>query len=252
MSIQQKGYILIKNFLNEEEIGFFKTLWSDWSKKNFSFDDDTIVRRSPNIDHPDEHIYVKKVENWLEKNDVAFEFYNKKVLPRLIEETGENHLQLLKERFINQSHKVKGYLPHQDCGTDVMPKLTQQMYTAYISLTNTDEESGCMWFEDREQKRTGPVVECPCSIGNPCACTSTTISPMDIKFYKGFTFSPLKMEIGDMLIFDGWCLHGTATNLSSNDRTTITFAVCPAREGEDKRAEWQALKLEKEKLYAVQ
>lgn len=250
MDYNSSGYILIKNFLDEDDLALFKNIWQSWQEKNFNLQkDQIIVKKTSTINDPNNHVYVKKIENWLQKYTEASQIVDKKITKKVAEVTSNNDIQLLKERFINQSPGMNGYLPHQDCGTDVMPQLVNQMYTAYISLTHTEENSGCIWLEQSDTRRQSSVLNCACVNGETCACNATNIMPEQIKNYKGMILKPILMQPGDMLIFDGWCVHGTACNISDSNRTTVTFAYGVAEPSRDLKQEWASLKQKRENLF---
>lgn len=144
-------------------------------------------------------------------------------------------VRFIKDRIINQKKDYQGLLPHQDNPSSVHEKITNEFYSAYVSLTDTTEQSGCLWVEDIQPKRTTSLEYCRdgCASGKTCKCLTMKITPTDIKVFNGHNMVPVELQTGDCIMFDGWLLHGTAANMTDSIRQTLIFGYGAVRQ-EDK------------------
>lgn len=233
--LQNKGYVMVENYLTSQEVETWQNNWES-------------IRRTAILE---EHgwrknkINEKKFSggyNILYKEDNNYVFKSSGKVPEMSEgkkliEKVQNDLtqidekiEFLYDKFINQKKDYQGHSPHQDNSIGVNGA-THTFFTANISLTDTNEESGCIWVEDINPKRTENLHYCDdgCVSGglSMCHCQNTKLMPTVIKNWKGHNMIPLPMKKGDCVFFDGWVLHGTAANLSENIRQTIIlhFAI---------------------------
>jgi len=144
-------------------------------------------------------------------------------------------VRFIKDRIINQKKDYQGLLPHQDNSSSMHAKITNEFYSAYVSLTDTNEQNGCLWVEDITPKRDSSLGYCEqgCATGKTCKCVAMKITPTDMKVFNGHNMVPVPLQTGDCIMFDGWLLHGTAANLSDEIRQTLIFAYGAVRQ-EDK------------------
>lgn len=223
--IDQKGYTIINDFFSHEDIVEWKKVCKEVELqalleyrglkkfdqkgvaniyeehgKPYVFKTQNIIRRTKKGKQ-----YIKDIENWF-----------KVINP---------NIRFIKDRFINQKTNYQGHLPHQDNPANIHKYITDQWYTLYISLTDTNEGNGSLWVEDINPKRTTSLEYCAegCASGKKCLCMNGKIMPFDIKYYKGHNMIPINLRAGDAIIFDGWLLHGTAANLSQETRQTLMF-----------------------------
>jgi len=137
----------------------------------------------------------------------------------------EPNMTFMYDKFMNQKKGYQGHAPHQDNAVGKNAKHTNKIYSAYVSLSDTDENNGCLWVEDINPKRTTSLKYCDsgCVAGNVCFCSNVKLLPIDMKNWKGHNLVPLPMKKGDCVFFDGWVLHGTAANLGEHVRQTMIF-----------------------------
>lgn len=225
--IKQKGYTVIKNFLEKDKIEKYTKLVADIEKE-------VILER----------VGVKK-----SKDDrvTSAEVYMEGKKPYMLRVTGKlitrpegqelikyfedqfkrinDNIRFLKDRVINQKKDYQGLLPHQDNSASFHKEVTNEFYSAYISLSDTTEQNGCLWVEDIQPKRTESLGYCDtgCASGEACHCLALKITPTDMMTFKGHKMVPIELLTGDCIMFDGYLLHGTAANLTNNIRQTLIF-----------------------------
>ena len=233
VELQDKGYTIVRNHLNQNEISEWKDLWPKIEKESLLSAKGIKKIKEPiysDIFDDEGKPYVWKTQNSILRLDKGIETIEKyeKILQRNI----NKNVRFVKDRFMNQKTNYLGHLPHQDLATGCHRNISDKWYTLYISLTDTDVNSGCLWVEDITPKRTSRLGYCDegCVNGKECLCTSIKVMPVDIKEYKGHNLIPIDLKAGDLIVFDGWLLHGTACNLSNDTRQTLMFTYAQLRE----------------------
>ena len=233
VELQDKGYTVIRNHLNQNEISEWKSLWRRIEKESLlsakgikkyaesSFSDILDDNGKP---------YVWKTQNSIKKLDKGIKTIKK--YEEILQNNINKNIKFVKDRFMNQKTNYLGHLPHQDLAAGCHTTISNKWYTMYISLTDTDENSGCLGVENTHPKRTSRLGYCDegCVNGKACLCTSIKVMPYDIKGYKGHNLVPIDLKAGDLIVFDGWLLHGTACNLSNDTRQTLMFTYAELRE----------------------
>lgn len=227
LDLKNKGYAVIKNLFDTTTINEWKTLVSDIEKevllewagvkqKDANDASATIVYKENNKP------YMLRCTGKLQTRPEG-----RKIISYFEKEFRKinDDIRFIKDRIINQKKDYQGLLPHQDNPSSFHHKLTNEFYSAYVSLTDTSEQGGCLWVEDIQPKRTASLDYCNdgCASGNKCKCLSMKITPTDIRIYKGHNMVPIELKTGDCLIFDGWLLHGTAANMVDHLRQTLIF-----------------------------
>jgi ectoine hydroxylase-related dioxygenase (phytanoyl-CoA dioxygenase family) len=224
--LKNKGYTVIKNSIDVNEVQAWKDLWKDVEKQAIL--ESRGVKTYENkgfyniLRDENDREYVWKTQNILRRFDRG-----KKIIEKLENQFKKIHpnFRFIKDRCMNQRANYHGHLPHQDLSAGSHSMFADEWYTVYISLSDTDEYSGCLWVEDVQTRRTESLKLCDsgCASGNTCFCTKVKVMPDDIKLYQGHKMIPLNLKEGDSVIFDGWVLHGTAANLSEKTRQTLMF-----------------------------
>ena len=230
--IDKKGYTIIKSFFNEKKVNSWKFFWDSLEKyalENFH----TLQQPNNPINITlggDTQKYIQRLQHVLLHTPDGKKF---------IEETNKLIQQInpkskyLKDRYIIQKAKsLKCELPHQDIYTSCLEELGSEVYTVYISLTDTDENTGTLFVENIEGKRTESLGLCGvgCTSGATCLCSNRSLSLEQIKNYTGqfktesqHKLIPTSLAAGDCIIFDGFLLHGTAVNTGDHNRKTMTL-----------------------------
>ena len=224
-TLDETGFVLIKNDLSSEEVAQWKSIVPQIKKKAILdeyYPKKESTKGSNIFSDDEEKFYLWKSQNILQEFDIG-----KKYIDRYLKILQNIHpnMRFIKDRFMNQKKNYQGHLPHQDNSASGHRQITDRWYTVYTSLTNTDIDSGCIWIEDIPNKRTDSLGMCDegCAKGKSCSCINIKVMPFDIANYKGYKMKPVELKEGDTIIFDGWVLHGTAANLSDTIRQTLMF-----------------------------
>jgi len=239
LELNTTGYLLIKNFLDEETLQKFKSIYKFLEK-------DVVEQHYKSIKLSD----FKSIYTWAETDLLRNK--NKRYLHKLRQvlwhtDFGKKFImdltksmQLInpnyyfwKDKYMVQPPGANGYLPHQDNDADLSGLVRKAGCTLSIAFTPTTEETGCLWIENGP-KRYKNLELCSangCGIGSRlkkdknqrCFCHKTVIKSSAMKSYNGYEMKPIPMNPGDCLFFDGWQLHGTALNTGKNLRKSLLF-----------------------------
>ena len=225
------GYCKIENFLSSEQI---KELDNNWN---------SILSTAIKQQVRDELLHQNVAKNStseLYKKDGKWDLWKShyiliqselgrkyiKAVESLMQQINPD-LIYMKDRIMNQGPETKGHMPHQDTssGQDAFYEkfTTGELYTMYISLTDTNQDNGCLWLEETTQRRSNRLGYCDngCVKGNTCLCTNWEHKSEKIKFYNGHIMKPMPQKSGDAVIFDGYALHGTGKNITNTTRKTV-------------------------------
>lgn len=226
-TLVKKGYSIAQNYIDSQEVEHWQQIWTDIQKRAL-LEEYGVKDRKASI-MPNYNIVYKQDKNYVWKATGKIKDTNKgKILiDKILQDLREidTSINFMYDKFMNQKSNYQGHAPHQDNAVGKNEYHTNKLYSAYISLSNTNEESGCLWVEDTYPKRSESLKYCDsgCVSGNTCFCQQIKLLPMDIKNWKGHNLVPLPLKKGDCVFFDGWVLHGTAANLSENTRQTMIF-----------------------------
>lgn len=228
--LNSKGYCKIENFLNKDHLKYLLDSWE--SIKNQAIKDEIYAwsKKDENY-HTHSDIYKKdgKWNLWkshyiLIRTEIGNQYIN--AITSLMHRINPD-LVYMKDRIMNQEPNTKGHRPHQDTSSGdygfFEKYTTGELYTVYISLTDTNQNNGCLWVEEIKKRRDTRLGYCDqgCAGGNPCLCTNWEHTADAIKFYNGHIMKPLTQSKGDAIIFDGYALHGTGKNITDDTRKTI-------------------------------
>ena len=235
--LREKGYTVIKNLLTMDDVNIWKEIIKQIEKE--------VVLEHAGLKKldPDEFIEPKvylegKKPYMIKCNGKVSTRPQGKILNKFFENEFRkinDDVRFIKDRIINQKKDYPAFLPHQDNPSSVHEQITNEFYSAYVSLTDTSEQSGCLWVEDMSPKRSSSLEYCRdgCAAGNSCKCFGMKITATDMRVFKGHNMVPVELQSGDCIMFDGWLLHGTATNTSDVTRQTLIFGYGAMRQ-EDK------------------
>lgn len=246
------GYVKIENFLNNTQIEELDNSWVKIQSTAIKHEVQNWKRQKKSSNNPHADLYKKngKWNLWkshyvLIQTDIGKKYI--KGIESLMHKINPD-LVFMKDRIMNQGPETKGHRPHQDTssGRDAFFErfTTGELYTMYISLTDTNQDNGCLWVEEIKQRREERLGYCDqgCAGGNPCLCTNWEYTSDKIRFYNGHIMKPLPQQPGDAVIFDGYALHGTGKNITNDTRKTllIMYAV-PKKEYQhiDKEKFWE-------------
>lgn len=231
--LKSKGYVLIKNDMSMEEVDRWKKLVPAIKKEailqKFQKKESKSSTLSNIFSDENEKFYVWKCQNILQTFDLGRKNIEK--YSKFLQNVHPN-IRFIKDRFMNQKKNYHGHLPHQDNFAGGHELITDQWYTVYTSLTDTDTQSGCIWIEDIQGKRNENLNMCTdgCVKGKTCHCINIKVMPFDIENFKGYKMKPIELKKGDTIIFDGYTLHGTAANLKNEHRQTLMFTYGVVRD----------------------
>ena len=223
----EKGYSVAENYLNLDEVASWQNNWNDIQKRALL--EEYKIKEINKNDMPNYNVVYKEDNNyvWKSTGKIKETTEGKILIDKILSDlqTINPNIEFMYDKFINQKKDYQGHAPHQDNAVGKNESHTQELYSAYISLTDTNEESGCLWVENADPKRQDSLKYCDtgCVAGNDCFCSNIKLLPTDMKRWKGHELIPLPLKKGDCVFFDGWVLHGTASNLSQNIRQTMIF-----------------------------
>ena len=144
-----------------------------------------------------------------------------------------------KDRVIYGHPGREGSGIHQDNFSFIHAKITKEVYTVYVALTNTTEQTGALFVEDSPVKTTEKIGFCDtgCSVGNPCICAEAMIKPEALHSIststRNLTLKPVPLKKGDCLVFDGYLPHAVGINLGNRIRKVMTFTFAKLDEDVD-------------------
>jgi len=253
--IQTSGYCKIHNFFDSKIVQDLNAAWQDivnLALKSHLVKLEQGAGRKKDIDQilPKAHTYKKngRYDLWKAHYILIHTDIGKKLIGEItpLMHKINPKLVFMKDRIMNQGAKTKGHKPHQDTASGRQgffeKYTTGEIYTVYVSMTDTHEDNGCLWLEQAEERRKERLGYCDtgCVAGNDCHCTNWEYTSIDIENYKGHKMIPMKQNIGDAVIFDGYALHGTGKNITEDTRKTLLFMFAvPKQEYADKELFWK-------------
>lgn len=224
------GYCKIEKFLDQEHLTRIEDHWESIKAKAIKDEIYAWAKKDKNY-HTHSDVYKKdgKWSLWkshyiLIRTEIGRQYID--AITPLMHKINPD-LVYMKDRIMNQEPNTKGHKPHQDTSSGpngfYEKYTTGELYTMYISLTDTNKDNGCLWVEETKTKRQDRLGYCDqgCAGGNPCLCTDWEYTSDAIKFYNGHIMKPLTQHKGDAIIFDGHALHGTGKNITNDTRKTI-------------------------------
>lgn len=223
----QKGFALKKDYIDSQQIEFWQNKWHDIQKQAVL--EEYGIKQSKKESMPNYNVIYKQDKNyvWKATGKIKDTHEGKTLIGKILDDLKDidSNIEFMYDKFMNQKVGYQGHAPHQDNAVGKNEYHTDRLFSAYISLSDTDEESGCLWVEDQRPKRTHSLKYCDdgCVSGNECFCSNIKLLPIDMKNWKGHNLVPLPMKKGDCVFFDGWVLHGTAANLGNHIRQTMIF-----------------------------
>lgn len=248
--LKSLGYCKIENFLNEDQLKEINDSWNNIKgeaikEKIYSQHKQHKTTISSNIYKKDGKWNLWKSHYILIRTEIGKKYI--KGMETLMHKINPD-LIFFKDKIMNQGPETKGHRPHQDTSSGdygFYEKFTTgELYTMYISLTDTNIDNGCLWLEDIKERRSNRLGFCDegCVGGNPCLCTNWEYTSENIRFYNGHVMKSIPQKSGDAVIFDGYALHGTGKNITNDTRKTmlIMYAV-PKEEYQyiDKEKYWE-------------
>ena len=235
--INKKGYTIIKSFFNEKKLKYWYKYYDSLEKKVLTCTQEFLNNSTAHVDiefTPTGERYMERIQHVIDNTTVGKNFIEDNL--SLIQQIEPKAL-FLKDRYINQRGMSKYCsLPHQDAFTGGLQDIGTNIYTLYIALTDVDENTGSLFVEDIQKKRTKSLGICDlgCGSGYSCICNPVlkvrVLSPQDIKNYTASNIvksqhkmKAISMTAGDCILLDGCVVHGVAQNISDYNRKTMTL-----------------------------
>ena len=224
-NLLQKGYAVAENYIDPNDVENFTKEWEEIQKQALL--EEYGIRSKENSDMPNYNVVYKQDKNyvWKSTGKIKNTVNGRKLIDKVLNDLRkiEPNISFMYDKFMNQKSGYQGHAPHQDNAVGNNEQKADKIYSAYVSLSDTDEQSGCLWVEDVQSKRITSLEYCKegCVSGNACFCSNIKLLPIDMKNWRGHNLIPLPLKKGDCVFFDGWVLHGTASNLSENIRQTM-------------------------------
>lgn len=226
-NLLEKGYAVAENYIDLNEVNFWQDKWHEIQKKALLEEYNLKSKKSDIM--PNYNVIYKEDKNyvWKSTGKIKETQEGKTLIGKIVDDLKniDSNIKFMYDKFMNQKKDYQGHAPHQDNAVGKNEYHTDRLFSAYISLSDTDEDSGCLWVEDISPKRTTSLKYCDdgCVSGNECFCSNIKLLPINMKNWKGHNLVPLPMKKGDCVFFDGWVLHGTAANLGNHIRQTMIF-----------------------------
>ena len=211
-----KGYVAIPNFWDDCTVQAWKDLWP---QLRYNAETNTTEEMRGYSD--------KDGNMWNVQNALKSTFRGRETIKQVEKyfQKINPELKFLKDRYVYQIDGRQGYRPHQDNFISFHGLITKEMYTVSIYFTDVDANTGCVWVEDIEPKRTENLRLCEkgCVTNNKCICVRTQFRIEDMANWRGHTLMPMSLPAGGALIIDGCILHGSSHNLSNKPRQSLTL-----------------------------
>ena len=287
--INKKGYTIIKDFFDEENLKYWNKYYNSLEKKVLK-EEEALIASISHIDigfTSTGERHIQRIQHVIENSIKGKNLIEDSV--DLVQQIDPKAI-FLKDRYINQRGMSKYCsLPHQDASTGELQKIGTSVYTLYIALTDADENTGSLFIEDTPEKRTKSLGMCDrgCAGGYACECTPVAndlkakyprevqvqgrgllphsdvvaqklpISPQDMKNYRApnvvesqHKMKAISTTAGDCILLDGWLIHGTAQNMSNYNRRTMTLTyIVPSTSVAGSAAVGQYIIFNKSKSY---
>ena len=219
----KNGFIVIKNFINQNQIKNLKIKINMKKKKfekNFSYFEK--IKKKPKLRR------IEKISEQL--NDVKKLVNSKKIFSLLKKLTKKNNV-LFKDKLNFKYPGGKGYVPHIDghfYWRDKNNKIkrgwsiySNSFTNVVIPLEKTDIENGCLYLSSKKDFK---------KLGNNWTEVTEKLDKftpnIKKKFLKKFKFFPAVLNAGDILIFDWHCAHKSSNNNSKRSRMIFYATYC--------------------------
>ena len=184
-NLLEKGYAVAENYIDQNEVKFWQDKWHEIQKQAL-LEEYGVKDRKVSI-MPDYNIVYKQDKNYVWKSTGKIKELQegKKLIDKILADVRklEPSMSFMYDKFMNQKKDYQGHAPHQDNAVGKNANHTNKIYSAYVSLSDTDENSGCLWVEDTNPKRTTSLKYCDsgCVAGNECFCSNIKLLPTVFK-----------------------------------------------------------------------
>ncbi|CDG97299.1 putative 2-oxoglutarate dependent dioxygenase PhnY [Xenorhabdus bovienii str. puntauvense] len=213
ITLNKNGYILIKNFLCDEEK---KSLNIDieflYNKKDIpgkimKYYEESVI---------DSKKILNRIENFIDYKEIDHINKIEKKVSKLLSIITEKKHILFKDKINFKLSGGGGFLPHQD-----HPAFTrfikEEIFNIMIPVDDMNIANGCLYISKILFKKKS----IPHNSGQALKSS-----------YKNYHWIPIQAKCGDLLIFSSFLLHMSKDNLSNKNRRCIFFTYNSISEGE--------------------
>ena len=219
----KNGFIVIKNFLNQDQIKKIK-IKINIKKKNFEkkFSYFEKIEKKPKL---------RRIEKISEQLIDVKKLVNSKKIFNLLKNLTKKNNVLFKDKLNFKYPGGKGYVPHVDGHFYWRDKYNKakrgwSIYSnsftnVVIPLERTDKNNGCLYLSSKKDLK---------KLGNSWSEVTKKLDKftpnIKKKYLKKFKFFPAVLEAGDILIFDWHCAHKSSNNNSKRSRMIFYATYC--------------------------
>ena len=209
---KNKGYVLLKNFLNVKESEFIinnANLMEKWKEEQgkwmIYFEKKGEIKNKT------------RLENFLKYNKELDIFLKNKIVP-LVNDIVDENLILFKEKLNWKLGGGKGFKTHQDhpAWTDFKP---DKYITVALFADNSTKEKGCLEFSDYYEKKLLDYEK-----------NTTGHIQKNIEEKSNWNF--IETTPKDILIFDSYAPHRSGYNKTNENRRIFYFTFNPYKYGD--------------------
>lgn len=205
----EKGYVLIKNFITQEYISKLKDeidrLINEYPKL-ITFEN-SVIQGTGKVIH--------KISHFIEKSKPFRKLALHHTLLEILSQLFEEEAVLCTDKINFKQPGGRGFYPHQDM-SGMWQKYLSNIITAFFAIDLADKENGCLEIASgwHRSGMLGPYM--------------SSISEEHLHL---ISFDAIPLQPGDLIIFDGYAPHKSAPNFTSRSRRSILFTYNRISEG---------------------
>lgn len=211
--LYKKGYILIKDFLNDKEK---KSLKIDVQFLYDKKDEPGKIMKYYEPSIIDGKTILNRIENFIDYKKIeAINSIENKLSIILSDILGEKYI-LFKDKINFKLKGGGGFKPHQD-HLAFTKFIKNEIFNIMVPIDDMRISNGCLYISKAPfKKKTIPHHK-----GNALKNT-----------YKKYNWLPIQAKFGDIFIFSSFLLHMSKINLSKRERRCIFFTYNNSLEGD--------------------
>ena len=203
---KEKGYVLLKNFFNEEEKNFIienADMMEKWKEESGKW-----MIYFENSDNKNNNKNKARLEHFINYNEKLKLFLQSKITP-LVNEITDEKLLLFKEKLNWKMPKGKGFKTHQDhpAWIDFEPNM---YITVALFADLSTKEKGCLEFSNYYEKKLLPYEK-------------EKTGKLDINIENKLEWKYIETTPYDLLIFNSYAPHRSGDNLTNEKRRIFYF-----------------------------
>ena len=203
---KSKGFIIIKNFYNSEEIKKFQS-----SVKKLINTKNNKIAKYHQLNYLGTKNDLFRIENFYDHSLTLKKLIDSKKINQLLKLINKKKMILFKEKINIKPAFSREDRLHQDVQGDWL-KYSKNFITILISLKNTNNKNGNLIFD--------------ISGNNKDKILGEMFKPLIKKNLNKPIFRAFPMMKGDIAMFNGFVPHMSNRNLSSRNRMQIYLTFC--------------------------